>query len=1052
MTTIIDADFRLPPFSPVFGIEPSDEDGDGDSTTHAAYVQDGSNPTYTTTVFDDDFNLIQGSTENGTNTDDDYVRLAWGTGGSAWNVHVIADEFDSTQTTQNNTLVAFNDAFVDSLSNQINNAHASGNVFQADNVLLALNLGNATGIVDGFKPDDGTYSTDGAGDVDSFTATDPVNVTSTNSIPAGVTGTLFQSARGNDFINNNINLSIDKFDDGTVSGATLEDGRYVVELFFADVGTRPSSRSRIFDLEIEDELLLNGYSIDADHTRIVTFAGSSYELDSEMTGDDVGLVKRFEINVVGGNGLQIKLTSDRNSSHDPLLNAVRILQPAPRVKDVVLGYSDPMRPARYAFSEVVGLGKQLRPVYHSGIDTIEIHFDSPVNFADGMTPGVPSGNELTLHRSFQASDAQPSPTVNHTSFEYDDVNYVGKWTFAEPLDDDKYAIELSTSLTGVGGQALDGDWTDPHNTTFDDFSDDLVGAFPSGDGVAGSDDGRAETTNDPFRFNFSVLVGDYNQDGITNSTDLNAILDGDGDGTIEDNPGSPPNTPPGDDYLLVGATRHLPFTKRRGDVNDDEISNSTVDGDWPIVRDHYGLVEGDPNWDPQADTDDDGDVDLDDLLNFKEAFLDLNGYPSAWHPDRATNMSPAALSIQDGLIFVSTTIDELDGDLSDGDLSLREAIQQANAASDPTVIILPAGHYTLSRTGTEVGDASYNDLDITGNIRIVGDGAGLSVIDSSALPSGGHARAFELFSATASLDVSHVTLTSGSTYYYTTGIAAKVTSGASLTLTDSAVVNQDAIGAAISVNASDVTIRRSVFTNNTSQYTGGPALRALNSGTVTIGESVFALNFGGYSATPANVEIIGNVTLVNEGNNRYDEPAGGFFDTTPGPGDYQGTPDYVVTSIADTFDHTDDDDALSIREAIDLANQAAGAKEVWLPAWNFVLTRDRGTNVTDIDVSYGGLDIKDSLAVRGVTSATSVAWTPGVVDVVFDLLGDYTGDGINTQDDGDVDGADYLAWLTQNGSTSGTYSADGDDDGDGDDLDIWNDHFGNTLNLIDIIG
>ena len=421
-------------------------------------------------------------------------------------------------------------------------------------------------------------------------------------------------------------------------------------------------------------------------------------------------------------------------------------------------------------------------------------------------------------------------------------------------------------------------------------------------------------------------------------------------------------------------------------------------------------------------------------------------------------------AVEPGMILASNVTDELDADYSFGDVSLREAVQLANAAGVPTTIVASAGNHALTRIGTEAGDATYNDLDITGVVKIIGEGAGITVINSSAL-TGGDARIFNAITANASLDVSHVTLTSGTANLFGSGAAARFTSGATLVLTDSAVVNHDALAAAaISADAANITVRRSVFTNNEGFYDYGPAISVSANGTdtatLTIGESIFAFNQGWGGTSTSSVFVSGtliNITKVNEGHNLYDDAAGGFFDTTPGVGDYLGTPDFVVTSVADTFDHTDDDDALSLREAVDLANQAAGSSEVWLPAWDFVLTRDRqtygGGSLTDIDVSFGDLDISESLVIRGVNGRTSVAWTPGVVDAIFDLLGDYSGDGISTPDDGDVDGDDYTAWSQQYLSTGGVYSADGDDDGDvdDDDLDIWSDHFGNTLDLIDIL-
>lgn len=168
-------------------------------------------------------------------------------------------------------------------------------------------------------------------------------------------------------------------------------------------------------------------------------------------------------------------------------------------------------------------------------------------------------------------------------------------------------------------------------------------------------------------------------------------------------------------------------------------------------------------------------------------------------------------------------------------------------------------------------------------------------------------------------------------------------------------------------------------------------------------------------------------------------------------GDHIGTPDYVVTSVADEIEPLNDDYAFSVREAVMDANGTAGAEEIWLPARSFALTIDRGTNPTDTTAAYGDLDISDSLTIRGVNGATNVAWRTGVVDKVFELLGDYNGNRI-------VDAADYTVWRDTLGVGSADpahweqYAADGDDDGDvdQDDYDIWGSHFGNTLSLLGV--
>ena len=135
-----------------------------------------------------------------------------------------------------------------------------------------------------------------------------------------------------------------------------------------------------------------------------------------------------------------------------------------------------------------------------------------------------------------------------------------------------------------------------------------------------------------------------------------------------------------------------------------------------------------------------------------------------------------------------------------------------------------------------------------------------------------------------------------------------------------------------------MTILRSVFTGNFDYGDGESMLEtATYTGSLTIGQSIFALN-PTYGTTP-NVKATSAVAKTNLGDNLYDDAAGGFFDVVSGTGDYLGTANYVVTTVADTFDHSDDSESLSIREAVDLANTTSGAQEIWIPAWKFTLTQ-----------------------------------------------------------------------------------------------------------------
>ncbi len=399
-------------------------------------------------------------------------------------------------------------------------------------------------------------------------------------------------------------------------------------------------------------------------------------------------------------------------------------------------------------------------------------------------------------------------------------------------------------------------------------------------------------------------------------------------------------------------------------------------------------------------------------------------------------------------MVVTTENDELDPVYDADDLSLREAVAIVNTTSYPTKVILPTGKYDLDRTGVETGNATYNDLDITGDLTLVGAGAGLSVIDASGLTSS-HGRDFDVTSGGAELGLSQVTVANASAST-SNGLAVRVQANSSVTITDSAIVNHfvsaPAIpidGAAVYSSGGDVTILRSTFTGNKTTIGSGAAIAVLGGGgntpTVTIGQSIFALNED--SNSNPNVYIGVASTLVDLGDNLYDDISGGFFDAAIlHPNNHLGTPDYVVTTVEDTYFDNDNDYSLSLREAINqsnLKNGLSGEQEIWLPAWDFKLTRDRATygggSVTDSDIAFGDLDISESLTIRGVRSdLTNVSWLdPQASDEVFDLLGDYNDAANYGFDINIVSFFDYLVWLEQNGMSGSPneFLADGNDDG-----------------------
>src|SRR5262245_30059953 len=81
---------------------------------------------------------------------------------------------------------------------------------------------------------------------------------------------------------------------------------------------------------------------------------------------------------------------------------------------------------------------------------------------------------------------------------------------------------------------------------------------------------------------------------------------------------------------------------------------------------------------------------------------------------------------------VTTAADGADG-VCDAHCTLREAVGAANASAGPDTVVLPAGLYGLSLAGgLEDGNAS-GDLDVSGDLTIVGAGTRGTVVDGGGL-------------------------------------------------------------------------------------------------------------------------------------------------------------------------------------------------------------------------------------------------------------------------------------------------------------------------------
>ncbi len=92
-------------------------------------------------------------------------------------------------------------------------------------------------------------------------------------------------------------------------------------------------------------------------------------------------------------------------------------------------------------------------------------------------------------------------------------------------------------------------------------------------------------------------------------------------------------------------------------------------------------------------------------------------------------LSLAAPPAQAAVFIPNKLTDSADG-ACDSDCSLREAVLAANAASGTDFIVLGAGRYSLSLTGTNEDLAATGDLDVSDDLAIVGRDAAGTVIDA----------------------------------------------------------------------------------------------------------------------------------------------------------------------------------------------------------------------------------------------------------------------------------------------------------------------------------
>ena len=144
-------------------------------------------------------------------------------------------------------------------------------------------------------------------------------------------------------------------------------------------------------------------------------------------------------------------------------------------------------------------GDQLRTVPVGGADTVAIEFSEHVLNVDENSLQL---KELTTGHGLQ---------VATNGFDYNVTTHTATWTFGASFDADQHHMSLSDSLTDVGGNLLDGEWTNPFSIfTTNNAVSNFTSGNTSGNNSAGGD----------FNFVFTILPGDASLDNAVGGTDF----------------------------------------------------------------------------------------------------------------------------------------------------------------------------------------------------------------------------------------------------------------------------------------------------------------------------------------------------------------------------------------------------------------------------------------------------------------------------------------------------------------------------------------------------
>lgn len=209
---------------------------------------------------------------------------------------------------------------------------------------------------------------------------------------------------------------------------------------------------------------------------------------------------------------------------------------------------------------------------------------------------------------------------------------------------------------------------------------------------------------------------------------------------------------------------------------------------------------------------------------------------------------------------VNSTLDERDANPGDGNCTstpsglctLRAAIDEANALAGADTINLPAGIYTLSLSGNGEDNNASGDLDLKGDVTLVGAGADTTIIDGNNAVTGD--RVLDIPPG-ARVTISGVTIRNGKG----AGDGGGLLNHGNATLDHVALAANTAPygrGGGI-YNSGTLAVSASSFETNAANYGGGAIS---NEGIAYLQDLTFS---GNYANTGAGIDNSGSVNLGN---------------------------------------------------------------------------------------------------------------------------------------------------------------------------------------------